>query len=61
MKYLLAWLFPPLGMLACNRPGLAAINFLLCITCVGYPFAALWAYVTAAETNADNRARRYAR
>lgn len=55
MRYLLCWIFPPFGMLACNRPGLAFIAFLLCCSIIGYLPAAIWSYIVAAEFYANER------
>ena len=59
MKYLLAILVPPLGMLVVGRPLLALLCLLLMLTIIGWPIAAIWAVlvVNSAENNA--RMRRY--
>ncbi|MCE9564026.1 MAG: HEAT repeat domain-containing protein [Planctomycetes bacterium] len=57
MRYFWCWLFPPLGLLTCGRPGLAFVNLLLCCTCVGVPFAVLWSFLVARDFYADSRNR----
>lgn len=49
MRYFWCWIFPPLGMLTCNRPGLAVVALALCCTIVGYLPAAIWSYLVTAE------------
>lgn len=55
MKYLIAILIPPLGMLLAGRIGLAILCFLLMITILGWPLAAIWAMLVV--NNAENEAR----
>jgi len=55
MRYFWCWIFPPLGMLTCGRPGLAVVAFAMCATCVGWLPAAIWSYIVTAEYYAEQR------
>jgi uncharacterized membrane protein YqaE (UPF0057 family) len=61
MKYLIAILIPPLGMLLAGRVFLAILCLLLMITVLGWPIAAIWAVLVVSSADADARMRRYAR
>lgn len=58
MKYLIAILFPPLGMLLAGRPGLALLCLLLMITLIGWPLAAIWALLVVNTAETEKRVRR---
>lgn len=59
MKYLLAILVPPLGMLVVGRPLTALLCLLLMLTVVGWPIAAIWAVLVVNSAENDARMRRY--
>ena len=59
MKYLLAILVPPLGMLVAGRPLMALLCLLLMLTIVGWPIAAIWAVLVVNSAENDARMRRY--
>lgn len=75
MRYLIALLIPPLGLLICGKPGQAVVNFLLIIVAVicalsviaapvGFWIAgatALHALLIAHNTYADERVQRLER
>lgn len=58
MKYLLAILLPPLGLLAVDKPGQAVISFLLMITMIGWPIAAIWAVLVVHGAQGGERNER---
>jgi uncharacterized membrane protein YqaE (UPF0057 family) len=55
MRYLLCFIFPPLAVLACNKPGQAALNLLL--TCCLWLPGTLHALFVVADTCANERTR----
>jgi uncharacterized membrane protein YqaE (UPF0057 family) len=55
MKYLLAIVLPPLGLLAAGKPFQAILALLLMITLIGWPIAAIWAVLVVNSANADAR------
>lgn len=57
MKYLIAIILPPLGMLMVGRVGLALLCFLLQITILGWPLAAIWAVLVVNNAENDKRLR----
>jgi len=57
MKYLIAIVLPPLGMLLVGRVGLALLCFLLQITILGWPLAAIWAVLVVNNAEHDKRLR----
>ena len=57
MKYLIAIVLPPLGMLLVGRIGLALLCFLLQITILGWPLAAIWAVLVVNNAEHDKRLR----
>jgi len=59
LKYLLAILVPPLGMLVAGRPLMALLCLLLMLTIVGWPIAAIWAVLVVNSAENDARMRRY--
>lgn len=58
MKYLAAWVFPPLGALLIMRPVAAALMCLMCLTLILWPVASVWCYVLVGEAAAEARSRR---
>jgi uncharacterized membrane protein YqaE (UPF0057 family) len=57
MKYILAILFPPLGMLLAGRPGQALLCLLLMVTLIGWPLAAIWALLVVNTSETEKRVR----
>ena len=55
MKYLIAIIFPPLGMLLVGRLGLALVCLLLQLTILGWPLAAIWAVLVVNNAEHDKR------
>ena len=45
MRYLLAILLPPLGMLSVGKPFHALLCLVLMVTLIGWPVAAIWALI----------------
>jgi uncharacterized membrane protein YqaE (UPF0057 family) len=58
MKYVLAIIFPPLGMLLAGHAGQALICFILMITIIGWPLAAIWALLVVNSSETEKRVRR---
>jgi len=58
MKYLIAIILPPLGMLLVGRVGLALLCLLLQITILGWPLAAIWAVLVVNNAENDKRMKR---
>jgi uncharacterized membrane protein YqaE (UPF0057 family) len=58
MRYLIAILLPPLGMLTAHRPGQALLCLLLMVTLIGWPIAAIWALLVVHNYYADRRTDR---
>ena len=58
MKYVVAILLPPLGMLLVGRVGLAIVCLILQVTILGWPLAAIWAVVVVNNAEHDKRLRR---
>ena len=61
MRYLIAILLPPLGMLSVGKFLEALICLILMLTVVGHPIAAVWAVLVVHSSLADGRARRIER
>jgi hypothetical protein len=59
VRYLIAILLPPLGMLVAHRPLLAVLCLILMVTLIGWPIAALWAILVVHGYYEDQRAARY--
>ncbi len=59
MKYVIAILFPPLGMLLAGRAGQALVCLLLMVTLIGWPLAAIWALLVVNTDETEKRVRRY--
>jgi uncharacterized membrane protein YqaE (UPF0057 family) len=58
MKYVLAIIFPPLGMLLAGRAGQALVCLLLMVTLIGWPLAAIWALLVVNTSETEKRMRR---
>ena len=58
MRYLIAILLPPVGLLAAHRPGQALLCLLLMVTIIGWPIAAIWAVFVVNGYYADRRTDR---
>lgn len=58
MKYVLAVLLPPVGLVMVGRQGQAIANLILWITVIGWPLAALWALLVVHGDETENRVRR---
>jgi uncharacterized membrane protein YqaE (UPF0057 family) len=58
MKYLIAVVLPPLGMLLVGRVGLAVLCLILQLTILGWPIAAIWAVLVVNNAENDKRLRR---
>jgi len=61
VRYLIAILLPPLGMLSVGKFLEALICLILMLTVVGHPIAAVWAVLVVHSSLADGRARRIER
>lgn len=55
MKYVIAILLPPLGMLLVGRVLLALICLLLMMSILGWPLAAIWAVLVVNNAEHDKR------
>jgi uncharacterized membrane protein YqaE (UPF0057 family) len=58
VRYLIAILLPPLGMLSVGKVLEAVIGLLLMFAFVGHPIAAIWAVLVVHSALADGRTRR---
>jgi len=58
MKYVLAILLPPLGLLSVGRGGQALFCLILMLTIIGWPLAALWALFVVNSAETESRVRR---
>ena len=58
MRYLIAILLPPVGLLVAHRPGQALLCLLLMVTLIGWPIAAIWAVLVVNSYYADRRTDR---
>lgn len=58
LKYVIAILFPPLGMLLAGRAGQALLCLLLMVTLIGWPLAAIWALLVVNSDETEKRVRR---
>jgi uncharacterized membrane protein YqaE (UPF0057 family) len=58
VKYLIAIVLPPLGMLLVGRIGLALVCLILQLTILGWPLAAIWAVLVVNNAEHDKRMRR---
>ena len=58
MKYVIAILFPPLGMLLAGRGLQALLCLILMVTIIGWPLAAIWALLVVNSAETEKRVRR---
>ena len=58
MKYVIAILLPPLGMLLVGRIFQALLCLVLMITIIGWPLAAIWALLVVNSAETESRVRR---
>jgi uncharacterized membrane protein YqaE (UPF0057 family) len=58
MKYVLAILLPPLGLLSVGRGGQALVCLVLMLTIIGWPLAAVWALLVVNSAETEQRVRR---
>jgi uncharacterized membrane protein YqaE (UPF0057 family) len=58
MRYLIAILLPPLGMLLVGKPLLALVCLVMMMTLVAWPIASIWAVLVVHSAFEDARARR---
>ena len=58
MKYVIAILLPPLGMLLAGRVFQAILCLILMITLIGWPLAAIWALLVVNSAETEARVRR---
>jgi uncharacterized membrane protein YqaE (UPF0057 family) len=58
MKYVLAILLPPLGLLSVGRSGQALVCLVLMLTIIGWPLAAVWALLVVNSAETERRVRR---
>ena len=61
MRYLLAILLPPIGMLSVGKVFQALLCLILMFTVLGWPFASIWAVLTVHSAFADRRTERIIR
>jgi uncharacterized membrane protein YqaE (UPF0057 family) len=57
MKYVLAILLPPLGLLSVGRSGQALVCLVLMLTIIGWPLAAVWALLVVNSAETERRVR----
>ncbi len=58
MKYLIAIILPPVGMLLVGRIGMAILCLILQLTILGWPIAAIWAVLVVNNAENDKRLKR---
>jgi uncharacterized membrane protein YqaE (UPF0057 family) len=58
VKYVIAILIPPLGMLLVGRIFQAFLCLILMITLIGWPLAAIWALLVVNSAETETRIRR---
>ena len=61
MRYILAFLLPPLAVLLCGKPFSAILLLLLCCTLYGWPLSAILAVILVASHKGDVRAKKLRR
>jgi uncharacterized membrane protein YqaE (UPF0057 family) len=61
LRYLLALLLPPLGMLLCGKVFQAILCLVLMLTVIGWPVASIWALLVVHSHLEDQRADRIIR
>ncbi|HEY7025843.1 MAG TPA: YqaE/Pmp3 family membrane protein [Candidatus Limnocylindrales bacterium] len=55
MKYLIAIILPPIGMLLVGKVGQALLCLILMLTLIGWPLAAIWAVLVVNNAEHDKR------
>lgn len=55
MRYVIAILLPPVGMLLCGKVLQAVLCLVLMLTCLGWPVASIWALMVVNDYHADQR------
>lgn len=58
MKYVLAILLPPLGLLSVGKPLQALLCLILWVTILGWPIAAIWSLLVVNSVETESRVRR---
>lgn len=58
MKYVIAIIFPPLGMLLAGRAIQALVCLFLMVTLIGWPLAAIWALLVVNTDETEKRVKR---
>ena len=58
VRYLIAILLPPLGMLLVGKPLLALVCFVMMMTLAAWPIASIWAVLVVHSAFEDARARK---
>lgn len=61
MRYLIALLLPPLGMLSVGKAVQAVVCVVLMVTLIGWPIASIWALMVVLDAKQEARARRLER
>lgn len=61
MRYLIAILIPPLGLLLAGKPFQAIFSLVLMLTLIGWPVAAAWAILVILNADEDRRTDRVVR
>jgi uncharacterized membrane protein YqaE (UPF0057 family) len=61
MRYLIAILLPPLGLLLSGKVFQAILSFILMLTIIGWPVAAAWAVLVILNHDEDRRTDRVVR
>jgi uncharacterized membrane protein YqaE (UPF0057 family) len=61
VRYLLAILLPPIGMLSVGKVFQALLCLILLFTVLRWPFASIWAVLTVHSAFADRRTERIIR
>src|SRR6476659_1522729 len=55
MRYLLAIVLPPIGMLSVGKPFQALLCMVLMLTILGWPFASIWAVLAVHDEDRPDR------
>lgn len=61
MRYLIAILLPPLGLLMAGKVFQAILSLILMLTVIGWPVAAVWAVLVVLNHDEDRRTDRVVR
>lgn len=61
MRYLIAILVPPVGLLLCGKWFQALLSLVLMLTVLGWPVAAVWAVMVLWNHDEDRRTDRVVR